>query len=352
MNLNRSKEIEKVAKTLIQEMFQVREGETVGITGDTDSNREFADVLAKIAHDEGALPLVMWTPKSPHDGQAGMDYWPSEALTAALSTVDVWIELQTSVILYSDIWEKAFENNKKLRYIVLGESSIPSLARVMTTFDIKTLGVFLAKVKDMCMKAETIRITSKNGTDVSYKTDLNYFFDYDDGDLSKPRFGTAPGYVNIVPKTNSMNGIIVFDLLMNAEVFETENSVEFEMKNGDIVDVKGTTDSVKKFKAYLASYQDPNMYKISHNMLGFNPGVHKLSGEIVEDERIWGGVDFGFGHTSPMDMPPNGQPAKSHFDGVVEKTSIYLDNVKLVENGVVCHPDLLPLTEKLIRNTK
>ena len=120
------------------------------------------------------------------------------------------------------------------------------------------------------------------------------------------------------------------------------------MVDGIISDRLGTESEVKKFKAYLASFDDPNMYKISHHMLVFNPGVRHLSGEIVEDERIWGGTDFGFGHTSPMDMPPEGQPAESHFDGVVGKVSILLDGMPIVKDGVVCHPELKPLAEKLV----
>jgi len=341
-------EVAKLSQIMIYDMFQVKPGETIAITGDTASNRDLADALAGAAHAAGGIPLLMWTPKSPYDGQAGMDYWPAKALTAALSQVDVWIELHSNVILYSDIWEQAFANNKKLRYIVLGQSSVPSLSRVFTTFDIQHLGAFLAQVKDMCLQTKKVHILSENGTDVSYETDLNYFFDYDDGDLSQPRFGTAPGYVNIVPKTNSMNGKIVFDLLMNADIYNNDNRIEFVMVNGEIHEILGTESEVKKFKAYLASFDDPNMYKISHHMLGFNPGVRHLSGEIVEDERIWGGTDFGFGHTSPMDMPPEGQPAKSHFDGVVAKVSILLDGIPIVKEGVVCHPDLIPLAEKLV----
>ena len=83
-------------------------------------------------------------------------------------------------------------------------------------------------------------------------------------------------------------------------------------------------------------------------MFGFNPGVKELCGEIVEDERIWGGVDFGFGHTSPMDMPPLGQPASSHFDGVVAKVNIFLDDIQIVNNGEVCHPELIPLPQILV----
>ena len=105
--------------------------------------------------------------------------------------------------------------------------------------------------------------------------------DRDSGDYSKPLFGTAPGYVNLVPKLESMSGNIVFDLLMNAKVYGTENHVEFIMKDGRIDDVVGGIEA-ENFKKYLASFNDPNMYKISHNMFGFNPNVHKMCGEVVK----------------------------------------------------------------------
>ncbi|MEM9937091.1 MAG: aminopeptidase, partial [Bacteroidota bacterium] len=198
----------------------------------------------------------------------------------------------------------------------------------------------------MVMQAKKIHITSSNGTDVWYETHPDYAFDIDDGDYSQPIFGTAPGYVNIVPKQGSMNGRIVFDVLMDANL-EGENQVEFLMKEGVIIEVCGNAEA-EKFSTYLAAFEDPNMYKISHNMIGLNPGVRELTGNIVEDERIWGGVDFGFGHTSPMDMPPDGQEAKSHFDGVVGKVSILLDGVEIIREGEVIHPALVPLADKLL----
>lgn len=336
----------RFSKILMEEMFQVKKGETVAITADSGSDRDTIDAMAAAAYAAGGLPLVMWIPTAEKDSQAGMKDWPAEALTAALCKVDVWIEAQSMVILYSDIWETAFRENKKLRYLIIANSSIQSLYRVFTGFNIQSLSKLLNKTKDMVMRSNTIRITSQNGTDVSYDIDLNYTFDIDDGNFSKPKFGTAPGFVNIVPKLNSMNGRIIFDHLQHAELHE---QLEFEMKNGNITNVLGGNNA-DKYKRYLASFDDENMYKISHNMLGLHPNIHELTGEVVEDERIWGGANFGFGHTSAMDMPPIGQPAKSHFDGVVTKVSIFLDDVKIIENGEVCHQDLKPLAEQLISN--
>lgn len=347
MNQKYSLELAKVAKVLIEEMFQVKKGETVAITTDSGTDTMVSTAFANAAFAAGGIPLIMQTPRGRDDGQMGMPDWPVAPLTAALCEVDVWIELNAPILLYSGIWETAMAKNKKLRYVILADTSIESLYRVFTGYDIPLLEKLLNRVRDLSKAAKTIRITSNNGTDVSYETNLEYVFDIDSGDFSKKKFCTAPGYVNIVPKTGSMNGKIVFDVLMNADL--NKGSVEFKMKDGKIAKVKGGKEA-KKFRGYLADFEDPNMYKISHNMIGLHPNIQKLSGNIVEDERIWGGVDFGFGHTSPIDMPPNGQPAKSHFDGVVAKATIYLDDQKIVEDGEVCHPDLVDLAAEVLNN--
>ena len=335
----------RFAKTLMEDMFQIKTGETVAITADFCSDNSIIEAIFKATQIAGGLPLIIRMPKAEKDSQAGMKDWPHKAITAALCNVDVWVEANSSVILYSDIWETAMRENKKLRYLIIAESSIESLDRVFTGYDIPSLKKLLGQVTQMAMKAKKVRITSENGTDVSYEIDTNYAFDYDDGDFSKPKFGTAPGFVNIVPKLKSMNGTIVFDYLQHAV---KHDQVRFIMKDGVISDVKG--EGAVQFKTYLAAFDDENMYKISHNMLGLNPKVHQITGELVEDERIWGGVDFGFGHTSAMDMPPHGQVAKSHFDGVVAKTSIYFDEIQITNSGEVCHEELRPLAETLLNN--
>ncbi|MEM8901281.1 MAG: hypothetical protein AAGC85_24430 [Bacteroidota bacterium] len=341
-----SSKVSHFAQILIENMFQVKAGEVVAITADSDAFHDIVFATAKAVEEVGGKPMVIYVPKAEYDGNAGLKVWPVEALKATLSEVDVWIEYGGIVMLYSDIWEHAFKENPNLRYLVIGDTEIDSLIRTFTGFDIPTLKLLLEKVKGMVMQANKIHIRSTNGTDVRYETNPAYAFDIDDGDYSQPIFGTAPGYVNIVPRQGSMSGLIVFDVLMEADL-EGENHVEFLMKDGAIVEVKGNAEA-EKFSKYLASFDDPNMYKISHNMIGLNPGVRELTGNIVEDERIWGGVDFGFGHTSPMDMPPDGQEAKSHFDGVVGKVSIFLDGEEIIREGEVVHPELASLADKLL----
>ena len=234
----------RVSRILMEDMFKVKTGETVVITLDLTSDRATVDALANATLAAGAIPLIMLVPRAEKESQAGMQYWPSEALTAALCKADVWIEANSMVILYSDIWETALRENKKLRYLIISDSTIESLDRLFTGFDIQLLNKLLNSVKDKVTACKTIRITSENGTDVSYDIDLSYAFDIDDGDYSKPKFGTAPGFVNIVPKIESMNGSIVFDFLQNAD---EGSQLEFVMKNSIISDVKGDKKTSKKF---------------------------------------------------------------------------------------------------------
>ena len=334
----------KVAKRLI-EMFKIKQNEVVAITEDNNSEPGLVDALFTEVVNLGGKPLVLKFKQARDNGQAGIVDWPAEALTAALSNVDVWIETNYAFLLYSDIWEKAMNVNKKLRFLTITQSSTASLERVFCDYDVADMSILLYELKDMAAEAKKVTITSGNGTNVSFEIEPKFPLDLDDGDFSKPKFMTAPGYLNIVPKWGTMNGTIVFDMIMHADLSDN-STVEFTMKDGKIIDFKGSKGYL--LKNYVEKFNEENMFKISHMMVGANPGVRELSYEIVEDERIWGGVDFGFGHTSPIDMPPLGQKATSHFDGVVEKVDLYFDDIQIIKKGVFSHAKIKDAAKNLL----
>lgn len=334
----------KVAKRLIN-MFQIKKGETIAITEDNNSEPGLVDALFTEVINAGGKPLVLKFKQARDNGQAGIMDWPAEALTAALSNVDVWIETNYAFLLYSDIWEEVMRINKKLRFLTITQSTIPSLERVFCDYEVADMSTLLYELKDMASEAKRVTIKSSNGTNVSFEIEPKFPLDLDDGDFSKPKFMTAPGYLNIVPKSGTMNGTIVFDMIMHADLSDN-STVHFTMKDGKIINFKGSKGHL--LKDYVEKFNEENMFKISHMMVGANPGVRKLSYEIVEDERIWGGVDFGFGHTSPIDMPPLGQKATSHFDGVVEKVDLYFDHIQVLEKGVFSHIKIKEAAENLL----
>jgi leucyl aminopeptidase (aminopeptidase T) len=334
----------KVAKRLIK-MFQIKKNEVVAITEDTNSEPGLVDALFAEVVNAGGKPLVLKFKQARDNGQAGFIDWPAKALTAALSTVDVWIETNYAFLLYSNIWETAMATNKKLRFLTITQSSTESLERIFCNYEVADMSTLLYGLKEMASTAKKVKIKATNGTNVSFDLEPNFPLDLDDGDFSKPKFMTAPGYLNIVPKTGTMNGTIVFDMIMHVDLSDN-STVKFTMKDGKIIDFRGSKGHL--LKNYVDKFNEENMFKISHMMIGANPGVRELSYEIVEDERIWGGVDFGFGHTSPIDMPPLGQKATSHFDGVVEKVDLYFDDIQVIEKGVFSHHKIKGAAKKLL----
>lgn len=320
-----------VARRIVRDMFAAKKGEVVAITADDGSDPEMVKAFYEAAAEIDAKPLVMQFRQSRNNGQAGMPDWPADALEAALKHANIWIEYNEAFTLYSQMWENVMAANDSLRYNVLAGSSVDSLERVFCNYDIARMEKMLGTLADLAATTKTVRIKSVGGTDVQFETDPANTIDYDSGDFSDKKFCTAPGYLNLVPKSGTMTGTIVFDMIMHVDLSKGGH-VEFTMKDGKIVDYKG--DEAQVLKDYIEGFAEKNMSKISHMMVGTCPGTRDLSWEIVEDERIWGGVDFGFGHTSPMDMPPKGQPASSHFDGISAKATVWFDDTLIVKEGV------------------
>ena len=76
---------------------------------------------------------------------------------------------------------------------------------------------------------------------------------------------------------------------------------------------------------------------------GYNDLITAWEGEtgnIVEDERVWGATEWGLGYVSDVDAPPCGQDAVSHTDGICLCSSVWLDDVCIMKDGVIVDAEL------------
>lgn len=67
--------IARVSKILIEDMFQVKPGETVAITADLPSDRAIVDAFAAATSVAGGIPMIILVPRAEQESQAGMPYW-------------------------------------------------------------------------------------------------------------------------------------------------------------------------------------------------------------------------------------------------------------------------------------
>ena len=338
-------ELESAAKKLIEEIFAVRPGETVTITTDYDSNMTVTKAVADAAQNAGAHAVIIQCPTPGSVGKAADPDLPVGVLSAALSATDVWIEFNHQWLLYSTPYERATEENKKLRYMCLVDFNEDLLIRTVGRVDTPQLQVFMRRVAELTRNAKTMHVTTPAGTDVRFEIDPVHYVACDCGDASFPAVHMLTGQINVVPRFGSIQGTIVFDGCVTPPFGRIpDEPIRLTVKDGIITAVDGGKDA-RTYEAYLRNFNDPGMLKMAHISYGFNPGA-QLTGNIVEDERVWGATEWGIGYVSDVDAPPCGQDAVSHTDGICLRSTVWLDERCILREGAVVDPELAALSPK------
>lgn len=338
-------ELGKSADRLIKDMLKLKAGETFIITADTESDERVVDAAARSAYAVGAKPMVIWLPSPLGVGKAADPMLPVEALTGALSEADAWVEFNNQWLLYSTPFLQAMEKNKRLRYICLVGMNTDMMVRVIGRVDQQLLAQFLLKVTEMTGSAASMRITTPAGTDLEFETEPRHKLSCDTGEAAGPGMYMLGGQICFIPRLDSINGTLVFDGSLVPPCGLLAEPVVMKVEKGRVSDIRGGKQA-REFKAWLESFDDPNMFRLAHGCYGFNPGA-KLTGDILEDERVWGATEWGLGYLSVIDAPPEGIDAKSHTDGICLNSSVWLDGEQIMDQGAVVHSGLKALADQL-----
>lgn len=337
-------ELQKATDILVKDVCAVKKGETVVLTGDSLSCMPVINAVASSVYAAGGLPMIITFPAPDGVGQAADPKLPIEPLTAAVSNCDVWIEFNQKWLLYSTPYQRAISENKKLRYLCLVEFTEDVLIRTLCDIDTSKLRMFMEAVAVRNREAKEIHMTTPAGTDVTFLTDPQHVVSVDAGDASKSGVYMMLGQLNVVPKFGSVNGTIVFDGTVTPPFGKSPaEPIRLTVKDSVIVKIEGGSEAAE-YEKWLKNFNDPGMLKMAHVAYGFNPGA-KLSGNVVEDERVWGATEWGIGYVSPTVGGPDGQAAVSHTDGLCMNSSVWLDGKQIMDEGKIIDPELAKLYE-------
>ncbi len=341
-------ELGLAARKLVGEILNIKVNEEVVITADTMSSEEVVNATARAVFELGAKPVVVWIAAPLGVGKAADPMLPMKTLIGALKSADVWIEYNYQWLLYSTVFEVAIRENKDLRYICLVGMNPDMMIRTIGRVDLVKLKEFLLKIAEVTMKGRKVKITTPAGTEIEFenhparKPRIHY------GHIPKGHYGMLPGQISWSPVFESINGRIVFDGSVYPPIGLLKEPIELEVEKGKIVNISGGREA-EEFARWLESFNDPNMYRLAHISYGFNPGA-KLTGNIVEDERVWGATEWGIGSVGPGLVPdiPGGIPAASHTDGICLNSSVWIDDVQIMDKGKVIYPkELVDLAKAL-----
>jgi len=339
----------RTADKLLRNLMKVKEGEVVAITCDTESDWLFATEVEKAAIGLGAKPILVRNKAPPHVGRAAEPYLPVESLTGVVTGSDVWIELNAKWLLYSSVYEEALRRNRT-RYVCLVGMNRGMAVRCIGNVDVPSILEFQRLLQGVTKKARSMHYTTPAGTDVSFENDPKRPVMVE-GDVSGPGEYMLLGQVDWAPVEETINGTIVFDGSVNPpdDLGLLKEPLKLEIRNGRVTRVYGG-ESARIYGRWLKSFKDENMYVLAHLSYGCNPGA-RLTGNVLEDERVWGVLEWGLGNQTVTFQALNTRAA-SHSDGITLKPTLEADGEVIIQKGRYVHPALMDVATALTAPNK
>jgi len=338
-------ELAKAADVIARDLLVLKPGEDCVIVADSEADRRVVEATARAGHTLGADITIVWYKAPPEFGEKAVI--PRSA-AAAMSNTDVVIEFGGMPVLYSKTWEQ-FMATGKVRYLCLAGMDVGMAVRTIANVDFPLAMQLGDKLAELTRKAREMRITTPAGMDLNQKLDPNRPVDHDSGKAETPGAYFLGGQISWVPVEEETHGTMIFDGSVGPplDIGILSAPIELTIEAGCITGIKGDRQA-KAWEKWMASWDDPNMYKISHGCYGANPGA-KLTGNMLEDERLFGSVEFGFGYQPALwgGWGGHGNPAKSHTDGLCLNPSVWLDGEQIEDDGKYIHPELVEICQAL-----
>ena len=326
-------ELHHAARVLLTEVRPVEPGDQVLITADSQADQRVARATAAAAHTLGAVPTVLTYP-------TGVPVGPvPEPVAGAAVRARHWINFSVGYHLYSEAYDAAIANG--CVYVELTGMDVDMMIRTIGKVD----NALLEEVKTLLYRrsqaAGMLRLTNPAGCDVTMAVDPagDPFWEDPPADGGWPQM--LGGQSGCMVVRESVNGTLVFDgaAWPPDSLGLLGRPIVMTIVDGYATGFSGGPEA-KLYEQWLRSFGNAEALMFDHFCYGFNPGVKRPSGRILEDERIFGCVQIGIGATE------FGSPV--HSDGVVLNPSVWLDDQQVQADGDYVDPEIAALTGRLI----
>lgn len=328
------------ARKLVEQMMLTKPGENVVITADTSSDSRVVEATAKAAYAAEAIPTVIWYETRP---TAVVE--PPPPVAGAVERADVWIEFSYAYVLHTPAFRAAMAAGA--RYICLTGMDAEMMVKTISRVNVPKLIALGEALRQTVEAANEVRVTSPAGTDLlAYNQGRKV---RQSGKLADTRGEPVMlgGQVSWCPIEETINGRLVFDgaLWPPMEIGLLRSPVALTLEKGVVTKIEGGTEA-RAFERWMRGFNDEKMYWLAHYSLGFNPGVTKTTGRIVEDERTFGCIEMGIGAQGAQ-IRGKTWAAASHTDGIVLNPTIMLDGAPMERDGVYVHPKVVAACREL-----
>lgn len=251
---------------------------------------------------------------------------PPAPVALALTSCDVFILPTSRGMTHTRARRNA--SNVGARGVTLPGVTEAMLMRESVSADYASIASATEALAERLNGTSVIRVVSDSGTDLLLDVHGGTWF-AERGLCDRPGdFGNLPGgEVSMAPV--DAEGILVVDGSMS-QLGRLKTPLTMRLRNREVTDITG--DRAEELASFLESF-GPEAFNVAEIGIGMNPHA-KLSGVVLEDEKILGSIHIGFGDNSNMGGTTLGRivAADVHIDGVVTSQPL------LTADGVAVDP--------------
>jgi aminopeptidase len=308
----------RAARTALTQCLVVKEDEKVLIVANPETRR-IAEALYKEGLKISPHTALLLYPKGTINGEE-----PPPLVADTMARSDVIIAPTVTSVTHTAARRRACKAGARM-------ATMPGISE---EFFVRGLSADYAEIQRITKmihgyldKAAVAHVTSPSGTDVVL--DIRNPAVVSDGDLqTKGKCTNLPtGETELAPK--NAKGVLVVD---RCGEYITEPS-KLELKDGHIVSYEGNP-SGRRFKRLVEEAKtrdgNDNASFIAEFAIGTNKSA-KVTGNVLEDEKVFGTCHFGFGNN--MSYPGGRNASTLHIDTIVFKPTITLDGHTIMKNG-------------------
>ncbi|MEW6003771.1 MAG: aminopeptidase [Stygiobacter sp.] len=194
--------------------------------------------------------------------------------------------------------------------------------------DYNKIAALTIKLQQILNDVNIVKVTAPNGTDITLDITGRKALPSKGLFHNKGESGNLPtGEAYIAPLEGKSNGVFVVDGSMSGVGVIDKKPITIQVENGFATKISGGIQA-KKLESTLNKYG-----KLARNIAEFGIGTNdkaKLSGVILEDEKVMGTIHIALGDNKSMggnvDVP-------IHLDGIVKKPTVYFDGKMIMKNG-------------------
>jgi leucyl aminopeptidase (aminopeptidase T) len=194
--------------------------------------------------------------------------------------------------------------------------------------DYKKIAKLSVKLVEVLEKGKMIRVTAPAGTDITFSIQGRKSIASKGLFHEKGESGNLPtGETYLAPVEGTANGVFVVDGSMAGLGLIKNANIKVEVKDGYAAKITGGVLAKKLIRQLDA------VGKEARNIAEFGIGTNdsaKLSGVLLEDEKVMGTIHIALGNNVSMGGSVN---VPLHLDGVIKKPTVYMDEKLLMKDG-------------------